>query len=97
MRLMPLLRLSEPEQDLALLASPALGQLPVARGLCPLVGEVLAPPADLSGRARRGRGHLHIMATPDSVIRGEVLVKALLAFPGCLLKRLLGVCSVRAQ
>jgi hypothetical protein len=42
MRLMPLLRLGEPEQDLALLASPALGQLPITRRLGALVGEVLA-------------------------------------------------------
>lgn len=79
MRLMPLFRLGEPEQDLALLASPALGQLPITRGLGALVGEVLAPAADLSGRAGRRGGHLHIMAMADSVIRGEVLVKALLA------------------
>ena len=79
MRLMPLLRLGEREQDRALLASPALGQLPVTRGLCPLVGKVLPPAANLGGRSGRGDGHLHIMAIADSVIRGEVLVKALLA------------------
>lgn len=75
MRLMPLLRLGEPEQDLAFLASPALGQLAITRGLGALVGEVLAPAADLSGRAGRGRRHPPIMATADSVIRGEVLLK----------------------
>jgi hypothetical protein len=79
MRLMPLLRLGEPEQDLALLASPALGQLPITRGLGALVGQVLAPAADLGGRSGRGRGHLPIMAIADSGIRGEVLVEALLA------------------
>jgi hypothetical protein len=79
MRLMPILRLGEPEQDLALLASPALSQLTITRGLGALVGEVLAPAADLSCRAGRGRGHLPIMAIAAGVIRGEVLVKALLA------------------
>jgi hypothetical protein len=37
------------------------------------------------------------MAIPDSVIRGEVLLKAHVSVPGCDPKRVLGVCSVRAQ
>jgi hypothetical protein len=63
MRLMPLLRLGKPEQDVALLAGPAFGQLPIARGLGAFVGQVLPPAADLGRRKGRRCGHLHIMAT----------------------------------
>ena len=68
MRLMPLLRLGKPEQDVALFAGPALGKLPIARGLRAFVGEVLPPPADLCPRTGRRCRHLHIMATPGSTV-----------------------------
>ena len=62
-RLVAALGLGEREQDLALLAGPARGEVAVDGGLGALVGEVLPPAADLTGRTGRGRGHLHIMAT----------------------------------
>ena len=72
---MPLLRLGKPEQYVAFLAGPALGQLPITCALSALVGEVLPPAADLGGRTGSRGGHLHIMATAGSTIRGEMLVK----------------------
>jgi hypothetical protein len=66
-RLMPLLSLGQSQQDVVLLACSALGQLPVARSLRALVGEVLPPAPDLSGRTGRGRSHDHIMATAGAL------------------------------
>ena len=64
-RLVPLLRVGQGQQDLPLLPGPALAQLAVTGGLGPLVRQILPPPADLAvapGRSRRGR-HAFIVAT----------------------------------
>ena len=64
MRLMPPLRVSQRQQDLPFLASPAFTKFSVPGGLGALVGQVLPPAANLTGSAASGgrRGHLYIMA-----------------------------------
>ena len=62
-RFVPLLRVGQGQQNLSLLAAPALRQLAVASGLSALVGEVLPPAADLA--MARGTRHTHMMATPS--------------------------------
>jgi hypothetical protein len=71
MRLMPLLRVSQRQQYLPFLASPALTKLPVPGGLGALIGQVLLPAANLTGSAARGgrKGHLYIMAMSCSRAR----------------------------
>jgi NADP-dependent 3-hydroxy acid dehydrogenase YdfG len=60
-RLVPLLRVGQRQQNVPLLAGPPLRQLTVTSGLRALVGEVLPPTTDLT--AARGSRHTHIMAT----------------------------------
>jgi hypothetical protein len=62
MRLVPLLRVGKRQQDLSFLTGPALRELAVACRLRALVGEILPPATDLTGRTARGSGHIHIMA-----------------------------------
>ena len=62
MRLVPLLRVGQRQQDLSFLAGPALRELAVAGRLRALVGQILPPASDLTGRTARGSGHIHIMA-----------------------------------
>jgi len=59
-RLVPLLRVGQRQQDVSLLAPPSLSQLPIAGSLRALVSQILPPAPDLTGRAR---GHANIMAT----------------------------------
>src|SRR5215213_3420448 len=68
MRLVPLLRVSQCEQDLPFLASPALAEFAVPSGLGALVGQMLPPAANLTGSAAGTgrRGHLSIMAMSGS-------------------------------
>jgi hypothetical protein len=60
MRLVPLLRVGQREQYLPFLTSPALAEFAVPSGLGALVGQVLPPPANLTGSAARSqrKGHL---------------------------------------
>ena len=54
MRLMPLLRVGQGQQDLSFLTGPALAELAVAGGLGALIGQVLPPAANLTGCTARG-------------------------------------------
>ena len=63
-RLVPLLRVGQGQQDLSFLTGLALAELAVAGGLGALVGQVLPPAANLTGGTTRGgrSGHLYSMA-----------------------------------
>ncbi|MNI93924.1 hypothetical protein D3C73_1519460 [compost metagenome] len=54
MGLVPAFGLGQSEQDLAFFAVAPLGKLPVDGGLGTLIGQILAPPADVRVRGRHG-------------------------------------------